>query len=216
MNDSPRQRVLVVDDEMSMRETMAMTLNEEGYEVSMAINGLDALRHLRLVIPSLILSDLNMPLMSGFEFLTVVRRRFPSIPVIAMSGSFDSSDRFPGGILADAFYAKGRCHHRELIGTISALIQTPVVRTSDPPRHPNQVQVPRYGVNSQGANFILLTCTECLRSISLTGKLDARQGIQQTQCQFCSTGVSFLCGSPLAVIPQMDRAMIQPGLTATS
>jgi hypothetical protein len=49
-----------------------------------------------------------MPQMSGFEFLSVVRRRFPEIPVLAVIGPYDSSDIIPGGIIADAFYAKGR------------------------------------------------------------------------------------------------------------
>ena len=59
---------------------------------------------------TIILSDLNMPRMSGFEFLSLVRRRFPairySIRVIAMSGAF-SGDDIPPGIAADAFYEKG-------------------------------------------------------------------------------------------------------------
>ena len=47
-----------------------------------------------------------MPQMSGFEFLSVVRRRFPELLVVAMSGAYDSGDSVPGGVIADAFYAK--------------------------------------------------------------------------------------------------------------
>jgi len=56
-----------------------------------------------------------MPGMSGFELLINVRRLFPAIKVIAMSGSF-SSREVPPGVLADAFYPKG--------GSVSALLQT--------------------------------------------------------------------------------------------
>ena len=56
-----------------------------------------------------------MPGMSGFELLIHVRRLFPAIKVIAMSGSFSGSE-VPQGVLADAFYPKG--------GSVSTLLQT--------------------------------------------------------------------------------------------
>ena len=54
----------------------------------------------------MILSDLNMPGMSGFEFLSVVRRRFPTVKVVAMSSAF-TVDAIPPGVAADGFYQKG-------------------------------------------------------------------------------------------------------------
>ena len=64
-----------------------------------------------------------MPQMSGFEFLSVVRRRFPGIPVVAVSGAYESGDDVPGGVIADAFYAKGQ-HLGELLRTVAELIRT--------------------------------------------------------------------------------------------
>jgi CheY-like chemotaxis protein len=76
--------ILVVDDEKSVRESQALLLRASGYDVSMAENGLDALLQLKTPnLPDLIISDLNMPHMSGFELLSVLRRRFPQISVIA-------------------------------------------------------------------------------------------------------------------------------------
>ena len=71
-----------------------------------AEDGPSALLQIRREVPDIILSDLNMPRMSGFEFLSVVSRWFPTIRVIAMSGAF-SGDDIPPGIAADAFYEKG-------------------------------------------------------------------------------------------------------------
>ncbi len=71
-----------------------------------AEDGFSALAVIRNEIPDIILSDLNMPGMSGFEFLSVVRRRFPAIRAIAMSGAL-SGDGVPPGVVADAFYEKG-------------------------------------------------------------------------------------------------------------
>jgi DNA-binding NarL/FixJ family response regulator len=57
------------------------------------------------VEPDLIVSDLKMPNMSGFDFLSIARRRFPQIPTIAVSGEFHPPVE-PLGVLADAFFAK--------------------------------------------------------------------------------------------------------------
>ena len=105
MHDT-RASILFVDDEPCMREMVAMLLSEEGYEVLTAVDGLDALAQLRSVTPNLIVSDLNMPRMSGVEFLSVVRRRSPAIPVIAMSGAYDHGDALPAGVMADAFVSE--------------------------------------------------------------------------------------------------------------
>src|SRR5579859_5361608 len=102
-----KHRILMVDDDDSVREVFSLMLREKGYEVATAENGFDALLKLKdVIIPDVIISDLNMPKMSGFEFLSVVRRRFPKISVIASSGAYGSR-AVPTGVLADAFYAKG-------------------------------------------------------------------------------------------------------------
>ena len=100
------ERLLIVDDDSSIRESLSFVLAEIGHSVRAAEDGLSALIEIRKEIPDIILSDLNMPGMSGFELLSVVHRRFPAIPVIAMSGAF-SGDEVPSGVVADAFYQKG-------------------------------------------------------------------------------------------------------------
>ena len=98
--------LLIVDDEPSIRESLLWVLIEIGYSVRVAEDGLSALIEIRKEIPDMILFDLNMPGMSGFEIISVVRRRLPAIPVIAMSGTF-SGDEAPSGLAADAFQQKG-------------------------------------------------------------------------------------------------------------
>ena len=80
--------LLVVDDEPRIRDLFQSTLATHGYEVLLAKDGFAALAQMRGALPDLILTDLRMPNMSGFEFLSVVRRRFPQIPTIAVSGEF--------------------------------------------------------------------------------------------------------------------------------
>jgi CheY-like chemotaxis protein len=119
-------RILVVDDEPTIRDSMFMLLASVGYEVTTATDGLDALLQLKTKTCELIISDLNMPKMSGFEFLSVVRRRFPEIAVIAISGAYESGKDVPGGVIADAFYPKGRHAPQELFRIIAELIATPL------------------------------------------------------------------------------------------
>jgi CheY-like chemotaxis protein len=102
---------------------MTLLLESEGYEVSTAEDGLDALLQLKARAADIIISDLNMPHMSGFELLSVVRRRYPEIPVIAISGAYDSGENVPGGVIADAFYPKGRHRPEELFCAIAQLIE---------------------------------------------------------------------------------------------
>ena len=120
MSNPLKHRILVVDDEESIRLVFAQLLRREGYEVTTAENGFDALLQLKHFQPDVIISDLNMPKMSGFEFLSVVRRRFPNISVIASSGAYGSKV-VPTGVLADAFYAKGHGNVRGLLRTISEM-----------------------------------------------------------------------------------------------
>ena len=63
-----------------VRESLAQLFTEFGHSVRSAEDGPSALLEIRQEVPDIILSDLNMPRMSGFEFLSIVRRRFPSHP----------------------------------------------------------------------------------------------------------------------------------------
>jgi CheY-like chemotaxis protein len=98
--------LLIVDDEPSIRESLSQVLTEIGYRVRSAEDGFSALREIVHEAPELLLSDLNMPGISGFELLSEVRLRFPAIRTIAMSGSF-RGDEAPSGVAADGFYQKG-------------------------------------------------------------------------------------------------------------
>ena len=99
-------KLLIVDDELSTRTTLLGIFTAFGHSVRSAEDGFTALVEIGREIPDILLSDLNMPGISGFELLSMVRRRFPAIHLIAMSGSF-SGDVVPLGVCADAFYEKG-------------------------------------------------------------------------------------------------------------
>lgn len=80
-------RVLLVDDEPDMRLLLRMTLERVGYEVSEAASGEDALAGLEKLRPDLVLLDLNLPGMSGFGVMEVMRRSgtSPATPVVLLT-----------------------------------------------------------------------------------------------------------------------------------
>ncbi len=122
MPNGPKPQILVVDDEPSIREALATLLMSVGYDVAMAENGAGAVLQLNRTVPDLIVTDLNMPQMSGIELIAHVRSRYPSISIVAMSGDYQG-DAVPAGLVADRFYPKGQ-HPHNLLTTIASLIAT--------------------------------------------------------------------------------------------
>lgn len=192
MSDSSRHEILVVDDDEAVRDSLVLLLQSSGYVVNTASNGFEALLQLKKRLPAIVLSDLNMPEMSGFEFLSVVRRRFPQILVIAMSGAYETGDAVPGGVIADAFYAKGRSNPGELLLTVANLIGTAATRVMVHERESAPVWIPRNGNDSSGMPYVVVTCTDCLRSFPLNVVKDDLQKIQETPCLFCPNTVRYI------------------------
>ena len=69
--------ILIVEDEESVRTSLAEVFTHLGYHTRSAMDGLAALKEIREEVPEILLSDLNMPEMSGFELLSIIHRRFP-------------------------------------------------------------------------------------------------------------------------------------------
>jgi CheY-like chemotaxis protein len=188
-----KHRILIVEDERNVRETLALILQAAGYTVGTAAHGFDALLQLKNSdLPDVIISDLNMPHMSGFEFLSVVRRRFPQIAVIASSGAYGSGDSVPEGIIADGFYAKVGSGPDALLSMVAALLATSADRMLKRHTDSAPVWIPRNGKDSQGIPFIVVTCPDCLRSFPLSVLNEDIQEIQETECLFCPTKVRYI------------------------
>ena len=88
-------RVLLVDDELSSAEVLALVLAGEGYHVTVAADGRQALERLAEAAPQLLLTDFMMPGMNGAELARAVREqeRFRDIPVVLISGAPEAALR---------------------------------------------------------------------------------------------------------------------------
>ena len=186
----------------------ARLLQKEGYEVATAENGFDALLKLKHLLPDVIISDLNMPQMTGFEFLSVVRRRFPQSSVVASSGAYGSRV-VPTGVLADVFFAKGQDDPETLLDSVADLIQTSAARARTHQEESAPVWIPRNGKDSNGIPYIVITCTECLRSFPLNVTKEENSEVLETLCLFYANTVKYIIDFSLSVISPR-RALSPP------
>lgn len=83
-------KILIVDDEEMLRNLLVKILVQEGYDVDTAENGEEALDKLSQTPYDLLISDIKMPKMNGFELLKNVRSKYPSVGVIIMTAYGDS------------------------------------------------------------------------------------------------------------------------------
>ena len=125
------KRLLVVDDEAKLLRAVAVTLREEGYEVTAARSGAEALVSIQLSVPDLIISDIRMPGMDGYHLARALRSnpRTELIPVIFLTAKGERKDRIQGlrtGI--DAYLTKP-FDPEELLAVVSNLLSR-VERTS--------------------------------------------------------------------------------------
>lgn len=114
----PRPRVLVADDECELREALGDLLIDEGYDVTLADNGEAALLAIRSGTPDIVLLDLMMPVMSGWEVLRVMESRdtdVNTIPMIVISA-------FPAPALAHATRTVRACFSKPI--DLERLLQT--------------------------------------------------------------------------------------------
>jgi CheY-like chemotaxis protein len=184
--------ILIVEDEESIRHSFAEVFTYLGYRTRSAADGLAALIEIRQEVPDILLSDLNMPAMSGFELLSVVHRRFPAIYVIAMSGMFTES-QFPSGVTADAYYQKG--------GGIANLVKMVQTRPRQRGVHrdtPEPIWIQRNGHDAAGGEFVTIACPECYRTfpqpINGTASL-----ILDTSCVFCGSWILYAIVEPCSL-----------------
>ncbi len=120
--DFERRRILVVDDEERMVRFIRMNLEQDGFIVADAFTGKEAISKLRDFNPDLILLDVMMPDMDGFEVLETLRE-FTNVPVIMLTAKGEENDRVRGLELGADDYMTKPFSPRELVSRIKAVLR---------------------------------------------------------------------------------------------
>jgi CheY-like chemotaxis protein len=180
-------RVLLVDDEPGVRNLLSGLLEAEGFEADQAEDGLDGLAKLREKLPDVIISDLEMPRMSGVEFLAVVRRRFPHIPVFVHSGV--PPDDFPE-VRPDVWFQKGATLFSDLLEALHDW--TRKTRECSPASQsaPDPLRIGR-----DDAGFFVLTCTDCLRTFKVRNEPEIKTVERTVCCIYCQAQLQYFIES---------------------
>lgn len=118
----PRRRILVVDDEPRMVHFIRLNLEHDGFTVLEANSGAQALEQLRDQLPELILLDVMMPDLDGFETLRLIRE-ISTVPVIMLTAKGEEDDRVRGLELGADDYVTKPFSPRELVSRVKAVLR---------------------------------------------------------------------------------------------
>ncbi|MDB6129982.1 MAG: Single-stranded DNA-binding protein [Verrucomicrobiales bacterium] len=121
-------RILVVDDSLTVRELERKLLEARGYQVDVAVDGMEGWNSLRTTHYDLVVTDVDMPRMDGIALVTLIRKdsRFQELPVMIVSYKDREIDRQRGlDAGADYYLTKGSFHDESLVKAVDDLIGSP-------------------------------------------------------------------------------------------
>jgi len=121
-NREQGRTILVVDDEPHIVEAVSMNLELEGYQISCASNGHEALQRLTEDLPDLVILDVMMPEMDGFETLKEIRE-ISTVPVIMLTVKGEETDRIKGLDLGADDYITKPFSPKELVSRLKAVLR---------------------------------------------------------------------------------------------
>ncbi|MGI5819240.1 MAG: response regulator [Armatimonadota bacterium] len=122
MRAHQRQKILIVEDESSVADAIAYTLDQEGFETQIARDGREALDAFEQSPPSLVILDLMLPGLSGWQLFTAFRRQ-RDVPVIMLTARTGESDRVAGLEMGADDYVLKPFSMRELVARIRTVLR---------------------------------------------------------------------------------------------
>jgi len=134
MPNDRKTRILIIDDDVGFRDLLRIHLSAAGYQVQVAEDGVTGGRALLANTPDLIVSDLNMPFLDGFELLSLLRSDAETvkIPVILLSGRSDGDTMAKAVELGAADFLTKPVTRDQLLESIEACLSRTTARTSPP------------------------------------------------------------------------------------
>jgi len=158
------RKILIIDDETDIRTVLGMRLKDQGFEVLTASDGQDALSKLKKDTPDLIILDILMPVMNGFDFYKTIKKdpALIDIPVLiftargAMKDTFDAMD-------VD-YFAEKTCDYAVIVEKVKFLLQKKVLLLS---KDPDVIDHVKYAMEKKKYSVYLV---ETARDLADKGK----------------------------------------------
>jgi DNA-binding response OmpR family regulator len=132
------ETILIVEDEVSLQETLAYNLKKEGYRVDTAADGPSALTLARSSKPDLILLDIMLPVLDGFEVCRILRQE-TNVPILMLTAKDEEIDRVIGLEMGADDYLTKPFSMRELLARVKALLRRVRLDRSEYERKPESV-----------------------------------------------------------------------------
>jgi CheY-like chemotaxis protein len=177
-------RILIIDPDERLLVDLSAKLVREGYEVRTARDGFEALAVMQVGVPNLVISEVKMPMMSGFELMGVIRRRFPATAVIASSADFSPASS--PTLLCDRYIAKGPNARFERLEAARELLAQSPLRAQ-----PAKVDTAPAWILRSTKGYVVLSCLSCLRSFSLAIQTAILGTDATTPCVHCGVQVRY-------------------------
>ena len=151
-------KILVIDDEPAITKSLQYSLEKEGYKVVVSDNGIDAVEVAKKELPDLIILDLGLPGMDGYEVCRVVRNSM-TVPIIILTAKGEEIDKVVGLEIGADEYVTKPFSLRELQARIKALLRLVARHKVYKPEEPDKVEI----------GDLVIDCTR--HEVLLEGKL---------------------------------------------
>ena len=116
------KKILIVEDEENIRELLRLYLEREGYEISEAANGVEALKKWKAESPDMLLLDVMMPMMDGWQVCRTIREE-SAVPIIMLTAKGETSDRVSGLEMGADDYIVKPLEMREVVARVRAVFR---------------------------------------------------------------------------------------------
>ena len=145
-----KEKVLIIDDDKNICELVSLYLLKEGYEVFTAFNGVDGLEKFKSVNPDIIILDIMMPGMDGWEVCRTIKKKYTT-PILMLSAKGETFDKVLGLELGADDYIVKPFDSKELVARLKAVLR----RSGGVRENPNEVVLPDLIVNKDNYSVIL-------------------------------------------------------------
>ena len=142
-----KKKILVVDDERAIGDILRINLEKEGYAVAVATDGEEGARMALSLNPDLVLLDVMLPKMDGFEVCKKIRRE-SEVPIVMLTASTEEIDKILGLELGADDYVTKPFSVRELMARVKANLRRTVVKENVPDTAENTITIGEITINT--------------------------------------------------------------------